>query len=346
MQFPDYALPWIIRSNSSDHAVGAVLFQEFTDSEDTNIHQLIIAVASHKYSGAAVNWDTIKKEAYALYYAVTQFGYYLRGKPLLLETDQRNLVWIETSQLPIVVRWRVLPQSYVFTVKHIRSSFIITNTDPILFNRGLLDTGAQGSNFISCEVYNRLPSTITDLSRSIDRIVRLGDARSLSIEHEIPLTVGVLDSANNIHQHCLWHSVLDVLSHDIIIGLVDLIGPFYDLFADSVTKSCELSITNDLETHLRDLTVEIQVLHSQCNPQDIERATRSLQHQNATYHQRKNKICDSGSTQIELLALQNGTTTDIPTHPRLGYVFADNRVEVRYDILSALLNNHYRNFSE
>jgi hypothetical protein len=91
---------------------------------------------------------------------------------------------------------------------------------------------------------------------------------------------------------------------------------------------------------LRDLTVEIQVLHSQCNPQDIERATRPLQRQNATYHQRKNKIYDSGSTQIELLALQNGTTTDILTHPRLGHVFADNRVEVRYDILSALLSNH------
>jgi hypothetical protein len=221
----------------------------------------------------------------------------------------------------------------------IRSGIIITDTDPILFDRGLLDTGAQGSNFISREVYDRLPSTITDLSRSIDRIVRLGDARSLSIELEVPITVGILDSANNNHQHCLWYSVLDVLSHDIIIGLVDLIGPFYDLFADSVTKSRELSITNDLEAHLKDLTVEIQVLHSQFNPQDIERATRSLQHHNAAYHQRKNKICDSVSTRIELLALQDGTTTDVLTHPRLGHVFADNRVEIRYDALSALLRS-------
>ena len=113
MHFPDYTLPWIIRSDSSDDAVGAVLFQEFIDSQDTIIHQPI-AFASHKYSGAAV-----KKEAYALYYAVTQFGYYLRGKSFLLETHHRNLVWIETSQVRIVFRWRVLLQSYVFTVKHI-----------------------------------------------------------------------------------------------------------------------------------------------------------------------------------------------------------------------------------
>jgi hypothetical protein len=221
----------------------------------------------------------------------------------------------------------------------IRAGIIITDTDPILFDRGLLDTGAQGSNFISREIYNRLPSTITDLSRSIDRIVRLGDARSLSIELEVPLTVGILDSSSNNHQHCLWYSVLDVLSHDIIIGLVDLIGPFYDLFADSVTESRELSLTNDLETHLKELTMEIQVLHSHCNPEDIERATRSLQHNSAAYHTRKNMICNSVSTRIELLALQDGTTTDILTHPRLGHVFADNRVEIRYDVLSTLLSN-------
>ena len=118
LHFPDYSLPWVIRSDSSDHAVGAVLFQEYTDTNGTLIHQPI-AFASHKYSGAAVNWDTFKQEAYALYFAVTQFSYYLRGKPFLLETDHRNLVWIETSQVPIVVRWRVLLQNFIFQIKHI-----------------------------------------------------------------------------------------------------------------------------------------------------------------------------------------------------------------------------------
>jgi RNase H-like domain found in reverse transcriptase len=118
LHFPDYNLPWVIRSDSSDHAVGAVLFQEFTDSHGAIIHQPI-AFASHKYSGAAINWDTFKQEAYALYFSVMQFGYYLRGKPFLIETNHRNLVWIESSQVPIVVRWRVLLQSYIFEVKHI-----------------------------------------------------------------------------------------------------------------------------------------------------------------------------------------------------------------------------------
>ena len=66
-----------------------------------------------------MNWDTFKQEAYALYFSIVQFGYYLRGKSFLLETDHRNLVWIERSQVPIVARWRVLLQSYNFEIRHI-----------------------------------------------------------------------------------------------------------------------------------------------------------------------------------------------------------------------------------
>jgi RNase H-like domain found in reverse transcriptase/Reverse transcriptase (RNA-dependent DNA polymerase)/Chromo (CHRromatin Organisation MOdifier) domain len=115
---PNYDLPWVIRSDSSDTAVGAVLFQESPGADGTVIHQPI-AFASHKYSGAAVNWDTYKKEAFAMYYAVTQFSYFLRGKEFLLETDHANLVWMQTSQVPIIIRWRVLMQSYNFKVRHI-----------------------------------------------------------------------------------------------------------------------------------------------------------------------------------------------------------------------------------
>ena len=98
--------------------MGAVLFQKYTDQTGSVIHQPI-SFASHEYSGAAINWDTYKQEAYALYYAAIQFGYYLRGKEFTVETDHRNLVWMKTSQVPIVVRWRVLLQSFNFVVRHI-----------------------------------------------------------------------------------------------------------------------------------------------------------------------------------------------------------------------------------
>ena len=76
----------------------------------------------------------------------------------------------------------------------IRAGTIVTDNEPINFTPGLLDTGAQGSNFISRQLFVSLPKTITNLSRPIDRIVRLGDARFLSIQLKVPLTISVFDS--------------------------------------------------------------------------------------------------------------------------------------------------------
>ena len=103
--FPDYELNWILRVDASDNAVGAVLLQiKVIDGKE--VYQPI-GFKSHKLSGAALNWDTHKKEAYALYFGVKAFEYYLRGKPFILETDHSNLQYIEKSEVPIIIRWRV-----------------------------------------------------------------------------------------------------------------------------------------------------------------------------------------------------------------------------------------------
>ena len=51
---------------------------------------------------------------------------------------------------------------------------------------------------------------------------------SLFVHQEGPLTISIYDSKGQCHSHPLWYSLLDVLSHEVIIGLVDLIGPYYD----------------------------------------------------------------------------------------------------------------------
>jgi RNase H-like domain found in reverse transcriptase/Reverse transcriptase (RNA-dependent DNA polymerase) len=118
LYFPDYSLQWIVRCDASQYGVGAVLFQEATDEHGSLVHQPI-AFSSKRFSKSAKNWDTYKREAFAIYFAVDSFNYYLRGKSFILETDHRNLVWIEASQAPIVVRWRALLQSYSFLIRHI-----------------------------------------------------------------------------------------------------------------------------------------------------------------------------------------------------------------------------------
>ena len=118
LHFPRYDLPWIIRCDASEHAVGAILFQVLTNDDGSVEHQPI-AFASKRFSDPARNWDTYKREAFAIFFAVQSFSWYLRGKEFLVETDHRNLQWIETSLAPIVCRWRALLQAYTFKIRHI-----------------------------------------------------------------------------------------------------------------------------------------------------------------------------------------------------------------------------------
>ena len=118
LHFPDYNKPWILRCDASEFSVGGVLFMEEVLPDGSILHQPI-AFASKRLSGAAEKWDAYKREAFGLYYSVLSFAYYLRGKEFEVETDHRNLQWIETSQSPIIVRWRSLLQSYLFLVRHI-----------------------------------------------------------------------------------------------------------------------------------------------------------------------------------------------------------------------------------
>ncbi len=48
-----------------------------------------------------------------------KLDYYLVGKEFLLETDHNNLLWIEASVVPKVVRWRIYLQSFNFKIRHI-----------------------------------------------------------------------------------------------------------------------------------------------------------------------------------------------------------------------------------
>ena len=211
--------------------------------------------------------------------------------------------------------------------------------DPVTFKRGLLDTGAQGSNFISNTLYMSLPNTHRETTRAIDRVVRLGDARHLSVQLEVLLQTSIYDSKGVPHSHQLWYSVLDNLSHDLIIGLVDLIGPYYDLFEDAVLTSRNLSATKELGSHLTSLTDEVQSVASHTtNSQHHQNTVDSISAHHRQYTDRKRSICTSPSTTVQLIALQDGSSTDLLLHPTYGPVYADNRVENYYVTLSSLLN--------
>ena len=119
VHFPDHSLPWVLRTDASDVAVGGTLLQQLPDLVDGKPVYQVIAFVSQKFSGAAVRWDTLKKEAYAIFFSVKALAYYLHGKFFVIETDHANLIWMEKSEVHIIIRWRMFLQGFWFMLRHI-----------------------------------------------------------------------------------------------------------------------------------------------------------------------------------------------------------------------------------
>ncbi len=117
--YPNYELEWILRTDASTYGIGAVLLQVVPTKDGSEQVYQPIEFFSSKFSDQATRWSTIEQEAYGIYAAVKHFAYYLTCKPFLLETDHNNLLFMEQSVVPKIIRWRVYLQSFTFNIRHI-----------------------------------------------------------------------------------------------------------------------------------------------------------------------------------------------------------------------------------
>ena len=51
--------------------------------------------------------------------AIKSWDCYLAGAKFVVETDHRNLLYMQKSQAPKIVRWYLFLGNYDFTLKHI-----------------------------------------------------------------------------------------------------------------------------------------------------------------------------------------------------------------------------------
>jgi hypothetical protein len=117
--YPDYDLPWVLRTDASDVGCGCVLMQ-LSKHPDGSEWRQPIAFVSHKFSDQAFRWDTIQKECFAMVWSLKKLQYYLYAKKFVLETDHANLRFLEGSMVPKLVRWKLFMQSFAFDLRHIK----------------------------------------------------------------------------------------------------------------------------------------------------------------------------------------------------------------------------------
>lgn len=93
LRYPDFEKPFIIETDASDFALGAVLSQKFEDSKEHPI-----AYASRTLNDTECNWSATEKELAAIVWAVKHFRPYIYGTKFQLRTDHKALLWLRQKK--------------------------------------------------------------------------------------------------------------------------------------------------------------------------------------------------------------------------------------------------------
>ena len=125
LAYPDFNKPFILDTDCSGTAMGAILAQENVDKEEQPI-----AYFSKNLNNAQKNYPITKQEMCAMVEAIRHFRPYLYGAKFVCRVDHHSLIWLTNLKNPtgILARWLETLAQYQFTVIH-RPGRLHTNAD-------------------------------------------------------------------------------------------------------------------------------------------------------------------------------------------------------------------------
>ncbi|SAL95633.1 hypothetical protein, partial, partial [Absidia glauca] len=96
LQHPDHTKPFILETDASDFAIGAVLFQRGT--HDDHLHP--VAFFSRKFKAPEINYEIYDKELLAIVESLQQWRHLLIAsvEPVTIYTDHKNLEYFTTTR--------------------------------------------------------------------------------------------------------------------------------------------------------------------------------------------------------------------------------------------------------
>jgi transposase InsO family protein len=108
---------YVLHTDASDHAMGALLQQE---DDDGHLHP--IAYASKTFTDAQRRYDTTEREAAAIPWALEHFNTYCEGHRYTLLTDHQALSYIRTNtnNNKRITRWQLLLQHYQLDIYYMK----------------------------------------------------------------------------------------------------------------------------------------------------------------------------------------------------------------------------------
>ena len=109
----DPSLPTLLRTDASEIGSGGILLQQ------ENNEWRPVAYCSHKFTPAELNYSTIEKEGFGIIHAVQSFSSFIDGLPFTIETDHKNLIYMNNCTTARVQRWRAILLGFHYKIRHI-----------------------------------------------------------------------------------------------------------------------------------------------------------------------------------------------------------------------------------
>lgn len=124
--YPDFTKNFLLTTDSSGYAVGAVLSQKI-DGQDR-----AIGYASRQLNSAERNYSTTERELVAVLFGIRFFNCYIYGRFFTVHTDHKSLQWLLSLPKPNCkqTRWALTLAEYNFNVEH-RPGSSISHVDAL-----------------------------------------------------------------------------------------------------------------------------------------------------------------------------------------------------------------------
>jgi hypothetical protein len=259
LTWPNEDDPLILYTDASDVGVGAILVQSQHNIEKP------ISCFSKKFTDIASRWSTIEKEGYALFASVLHFQSHLLGRQFFVRTDHKNLVYMQSSAVPKVIRWRLRLLEFDFITLHVPGEEnLIADT----LSRAFFHRAADAHTITDDEKLSRIKSIHNDIvgHHGVHKSVEILKASNLSwigaksdIAHFISECLCCQkfkyskdkssgERTHHIHGSYPMHSLSldtigplpeDQFGNKYILGIVDNFSKFINLFPTRSTTAIE-----------------------------------------------------------------------------------------------------------
>ena len=99
LAYSDLTRAYNLYTDASDYAIGAFLTQTLYYEDKGKEQENPIYFLSHKLSDTQTRWSTIKKETYAIHYALQKVNHYLHGAEFVIYSDHKPLEYLLNSPM-------------------------------------------------------------------------------------------------------------------------------------------------------------------------------------------------------------------------------------------------------